>query len=65
MFRSEQSMSDILDAMVVLDEQGVLALDEANEGRSEELTKVKRQLTAARKKVVIRVSICRHSRQYI
>jgi len=48
MFRSEHDMSIVLDALVHLDSEGTLALDAANEGRSEELTKVKRQLTAAK-----------------
>ena len=48
MFLSAFSMEQVLDALVALEEAGALALTKATQEGSEELTKVKRQLTAAK-----------------
>ena len=48
MFLSAYSMEQVLDALVALEDAGALALTKATQEGSEELTKVKRQLTAAK-----------------
>lgn len=47
MFRSEHDLAYILDALVHLDSEGTLAFNTSQDQHSEELTKTKRQLTAA------------------